>query len=146
MSLRPPAVKQGITNKCWAACMEGWSYISWYWPNTGQDAFVQKYGSTGGALDARSTQFAQFVQDWNLGMAFYEAGQFTAGAASSLIDSDWGYFMFIEMQGPGVSHARLAYDVINGQIRAMEPADGQPDFIVGPPGGLGKLMILSPAL
>jgi hypothetical protein len=28
----------------------------------------------------------------------------------------------------------------------MEPADGQPDFIVGPPGGLGKLMILSPAL
>jgi hypothetical protein len=76
----------------------------------------------------------------------YDAGQFTASAASSLIDSDWGYFMFIEMQGPGASHARLAFDVINGQIRAMEPADGQPDFIVGPPSGLRKLMILSPAL
>jgi len=127
--------------------MESWTSAVAYWPTTKQDDFVSKYGTGDhGALDASSQNFATFTSDWKLGIQFYDPGQFSASAASGLLNNNWGYFMFIELQGGGVSHARLAYDVADANLRAMEPATTGSDYIVGPASGLKKIMILSPAI
>jgi len=100
-SMTPPVVKQGVEARCWAACMESWSYMVGDWPNKAQEVFVQQYGSTNGALDAGSSKFAQFVMDHDLGIQFFNAGKLTAAVVGDLLEGDSGYFMFVEQQSPG---------------------------------------------
>ena len=140
-SMRPPVVKQGMSWRCWAACMESWSFISYYWPNTLQEKFQELYGTSNGALDTNSDQFSKFLTDFNVDLDLYNAGTFTAAAASRYLNGA-GYFMFIELIGGKVSHARLAWGIEDGVLQAMEPMPGRPEYITGKPEALGRLMIV----
>jgi hypothetical protein len=142
-SMTPPVVKQGVEARCWAACMESWSYMVGDWPNKAQEVFVQQYGSTNDALDAGSSKFAQFVTDHDLGIQFFNPGKLTAAVVGDLLERDSGYFMFVEQQSPGNSHARLAYAVTSrGYMGAMEPASTRGNYIWGLPEALKRTMVL----
>ena len=145
MSMRPPAVPQSDLARCWAACMESWTSLSAYWDSHTQQYFADTYGGWKGGLDAGSGRFASFLSDYSLGMMFAEAGKLDGSDIEWLLgDPPGGYFMFIEKQGGGVSHARLAYRYTSGKVYAMEPANGTfPGFT---PSALKKIMILTPLM
>ncbi|MEO8055521.1 MAG: hypothetical protein ABI768_10215 [Acidobacteriota bacterium] len=140
--MTPPVVKQGVTARCWAACMESWSYMVGDWPNKTQDVFVQQYGSTNGALEAGSSKFLAFGDAYDLDTQFFNPGKLTAAVVSDLLEGGSGYFMFIEQQSPGISHARLAYAVSRGYIGAMEPASNRGNYLWGRPEALKRTMVL----
>ena len=81
--------------------------------------------------------------DHDLGIQFFNAGKLTAAVVGDLLEGDSGYFMFVEQQSPGNSHARLAYAVTSrGYMGAMEPASTRGNYIWGLPEALKRTMAL----
>ncbi len=142
-SITPPPAKQGQSWRCWAACMESWSYISWYWDNTNQETFAEKYGDHNGALNTSDWDlFGKYLRDYSLDFDIYEAGTLTPANATRYLER-WGYFMFVQRVGATLSHSRLAFDVTEqGELRAMEPMVGFPNYIRGDPTKLSKVMVI----
>jgi hypothetical protein len=143
MSTRPGLVTQSCEKSCWAACMESWTYAAWYFDKRTEQQLLWTFGDKddGCRLDPSSTKYMQFLLTFDLKEQIRGAGQMTARSANAILGTG-DYFMFIEQQDEGSSHARLAYACDGGILRAMDPDPTNGGFVHCRVDQLGKILIL----
>jgi len=121
MGSKPEKIRQKYIASCWAACMESLSKKSFRLETHFQDWYVSQWGPgppTGG-LDYNSQDFETFRQEFGFSKSIVPAKKLTEDQVLGWLRGG-DYFILIEQQENG-SHARLAYDWIEGGIQVMDP-------------------------
>jgi hypothetical protein len=140
MAVLPPDVIQATTEQCWAACMESWTSVAWYWTKVDQGRLALYYADNpNGGLCSGGPKYKSFLLNYSLTETIVAAGALTEAMAQQWL-TNGGYFMLILQKAQDASHAMLAFGCSGGYLPVMDPARG---YTGGPVNGSPeKLLIL----